>query len=64
MKQYDQTYANVLLTLGGRDASEAKDDSDWIQHDIGVLVHGNHAPVAWGWYEEGLRTTAAASTRR
>ena len=52
--QLDQTYATLMLTLSGRDADEAKDDTDDVKQDIGALVNLNHQAVPWAWYQEGF----------
>jgi phospholipase C len=52
--QYDQSYATVMLTLAGKDASRARNDDDDIQDDVRTLVHTGATPVPWGWYQEGF----------
>lgn len=52
--QMDQTYATLMLSLSGRNASEAKVDSDDIKDDIGELARLNHKAIPWAWYQEGF----------
>jgi phospholipase C len=52
--QLDQTYATLMLSLSGRNAPEAKVDSDDIQGDIGELARLNHQAIPWAWYQEGF----------
>lgn len=52
--QYDQTYATLLLTLLGGEATLAKVDSDAIARDIGELAKLNAKAVPWAWYQEGF----------
>ena len=52
--QLDQTYATLMLSMSGRDASKVKVDTDDIKEDIGELAKLNHKAVSWGWYQEGF----------
>jgi phospholipase C len=52
--QLDQTYATLMLTLRGRDAKDAKKDSDDVKEDIAKLVDLDHQAVPWAWYQEGF----------
>jgi phospholipase C len=52
--QYSQTYATVLLTLAGRQAREARADGADIRNDVALLEERAHAPIPWGWYQEGF----------
>ncbi|HEV2349680.1 MAG TPA: alkaline phosphatase family protein [Terriglobia bacterium] len=52
--QLDQTYATLMLTLLGRDADDARKDSDDVKQDIGALAKLNHQAVPWAWYQEGF----------
>jgi phospholipase C len=55
-KQLDQTYANVLLTLSGKDAGEdVKVDGDGVKEDVASLVASSKPDIGWGWYQEGFR---------
>jgi len=54
--QLDQTYATLMLTLAGRDAPEAKADTDDVKEDIGELSRLDHQAVPWSWYQEGFGT--------
>lgn len=49
----DQTYATLMLTLAGRDAVNAKTDTDDVSDDIAALAALDHPAVPWGWYQEG-----------
>jgi phospholipase C len=53
-KQLDQTYATLMLSLKGRNATDAKADTDDVKDDIGALTRLNHQAVAWAWYQEGF----------
>jgi phospholipase C len=53
-RQLDQTYANVLLTLSGKDSAKITADNDDIKDDISLLTHAGKAAVPWGWYQEGF----------
>ena len=50
----DQTYATLMLSMSGQDASKVKVDTDDIKEDIGELAKLNHKAVSWGWYQEGF----------
>ncbi len=52
--QLDQTYATVMLTLAGRDATEAKIDNDDIKEDIQKIASLGQPAIPWGWYQEGF----------
>ena len=52
--QLDQTYATLMLSLSGRDATQVKVDNDDVKDDIGELGKLNHQAVAWAWYQEGF----------
>jgi phospholipase C len=52
--QLDQTYATLMLTLLGRDAQQAKLDTEDVKQDIGELAKLNHQAVPWAWYQEGF----------
>jgi phospholipase C len=52
--QDDQKYATLMLSLSGREAPEAKIDTDDVKEDIGELAKLNHNAVAWAWYQEGF----------
>ncbi|HVA36227.1 MAG TPA: alkaline phosphatase family protein [Candidatus Dormibacteraeota bacterium] len=58
-KQLDQTYANVLLTLEGRNATRAKRDDGDVKDDVEALAAMGHPAIPWGWYEEGFKPNAA-----
>ncbi len=52
--QYDQTYATLMLTLSGRNATKVKIDTDDVKADIGELAKLNRQAVPWAWYQEGF----------
>ncbi|MGH9523084.1 MAG: phospholipase C [Terriglobales bacterium] len=52
--QFDQTYATLMLSLSGRNATDVKIDTDDVKDDIGELAKLNHKAVSWGWYQEGF----------
>jgi phospholipase C len=52
--QLDQTYATLMLSLRGRDATDVKVDTDDVKDDIGELARLKHAAVPWAWYQEGF----------
>ncbi len=52
--QYDQTYATLMLTLSGHNASKVKIDTDDIKQDIGELAKLDRKAISWGWYQEGF----------
>ncbi|MDE3178584.1 MAG: phosphoesterase [Acidobacteriota bacterium] len=54
VRQYDQTYATLLLTLLGRKATAAKRDNGGVKQDIGELAKLDHLAVPWAWYQEGF----------
>lgn len=54
-RQYDQTYATVMLALSGKDAGNAKNDDDDIKQDIGSIKATRHDAIPWGWYQEGFK---------
>jgi phospholipase C len=54
VRQLDQTYATLLLTLLGRRATEAKVDSDGVRQDVLELSKLDHQVVPWAWYQEGF----------
>lgn len=52
--EYDQRYANVLLTLSGKNAVDAKNDAGGIRDDVAALAKQGHSAIPWGWYQEGF----------
>ncbi len=52
--QLDQTYATLMLTLAGRDATRAQTDSDDVNEDIKQIAASGHPAIPWGWYQEGF----------
>jgi len=51
--QDDLTFATLMLTLSGKEASHAKVDTDDIKEDVGELMRQGHDAVPWGWYQVG-----------
>jgi phospholipase C len=54
-RQYDQTYATVMLSLSGKDAGNARKDDDDIKQDVGAIRATRHDAIPWGWYQEGFK---------
>lgn len=54
VRQLDQTYATLLLTLLGRKATAAKRDNEGVKQDITELAKLDHQTVPWAWYQEGF----------
>jgi phospholipase C len=52
--ELDQTYATLMLSLSGRNASQVKTDTNDVKDDIGELANLNHQAVPWAWYQEGF----------
>jgi phospholipase C len=52
--QLDQTYATLMLSMSGREASKVKVDIDDIKDDVGELTRLNQKAVGWGWFQEGF----------
>ncbi len=52
--QLDQTYATLMLSMNGQDASGVKKDTGDIKDDINELARLNHKAISWGWYQEGF----------
>ncbi len=52
--QEDLTFATLMLTLSGRDATNARKDDDDIKDDITSIARLGHPAVPWGWYQEGF----------
>ena len=53
-RQIDLTFANVLLTLTGKNAHKATVDTDAVKDDIAALTRADHNSIGWGWYQEGF----------
>jgi len=60
--QEDLTFATLMLTLAGKDATNAKRDNDDIKDDIADLGREGHAPVPWGWYQVGYNFSKGRTT--
>ncbi len=60
--QFDLSFATLMLSLSGKDAVNAKKDSDDIKEDVGDLMQQGHDPVPWGWYQEGFAFKQGSST--
>lgn len=54
VRELDQTYATLLLTLLGRKATAAKRDNGGVKQDITELAKLNRQAVPWAWYQEGF----------
>lgn len=54
IRQLDQTYATLLLTLLGRNAIQAKLDNVGVKQDINLLGKLHRQAVPWAWYQEGF----------
>lgn len=54
IRQLDQTYATLLLTLLGRQATAAALDIGGVKQDVSELARLNHQAVPWAWYQEGF----------
>ncbi len=54
VRQLDQTYATLLLTLLGRKATAAKRDNGGVKQDITELAKLDRQAVPWAWYQEGF----------
>lgn len=52
--QLDQTYATLMLSMSGQNATEVKKDTGDIKDDINELARLNHKAISWGWYQEGF----------
>ncbi len=52
--QHDQKYATLMLSLKGRDATDAKVDTDDVKDDIGELSSLGKQSISWAWYQEGF----------
>jgi phospholipase C len=60
IKQYDQTYANVLLSMQRRDVGGVTADTDDVRQDKAVIAKLNGAAIPWRWYQEGVGANAHA----
>lgn len=52
--QDDLTFATLMLTLSGKEATNAKRDDDDIKDDVADLAHRGRPAIPWGWYQEGF----------
>ena len=59
-RQIPQQYATLMLTLTGTDGSRATQDTAGVSEDLGAVIAGGHAPVPWGWYQEGYVSPTVA----
>jgi phospholipase C len=59
-KQLPQSYATLMLTLGGTNDTQVTQDTDGVARDLGAMIANGHAPVPWGWYQEGYVTPTLA----
>ncbi len=54
VRQLDQQYATVLLTLLGHNATKARKDDGGVKQDITELAKLDRRDVPWAWYQEGF----------
>jgi phospholipase C len=59
-RQLPQRYATLMLTLAGTDNARATNDTQDVNLDLGATIAGGHAPVPWGWYQEGYVSPTTA----
>jgi len=52
--QLDQTYATLMLSLSGREASKVTVDTEDVKDDVGELERLKKQAIPWGWYQEGF----------
>jgi phospholipase C len=60
IKQYDQTYANVLLSMQRRNVGGVTADTDDVREDKTVIANLEGAAIPWRWYQEGYGGSAHA----
>lgn len=53
VKQIDQTYANVLLTMQRKSVAAVTHDTQDVREDKSVIGKLRGAAIPWRWYEEG-----------
>ncbi|HEY1975869.1 MAG TPA: alkaline phosphatase family protein [Candidatus Baltobacteraceae bacterium] len=58
--QIPQTYATLMLTLGGTSDSRATQDTAGVSEDLGATIASGRAAVPWGWYQEGYVSPTVA----
>ncbi len=51
--QVSQAYATLPLTLNGTANAQVTQNTAGVERDLGALIALGHAPVPWGWYQEG-----------
>lgn len=54
VRELDQTYATLLLTLLGRGAVAARVDNGGVRDDISELAKLGRQTIPWAWYQEGF----------
>ncbi|MBV8490033.1 MAG: phosphoesterase, partial [Candidatus Eremiobacteraeota bacterium] len=59
-REDSQSYATLMLSLAGSDASKVTQDTDGIGQDLGATIASGRAPIPWGWYQEGYVSPAVA----
>ncbi len=62
-RQYDQRYATVMLTLSGKNDSQATHDTQGVRKDLAHEAASGREPIAWYWYQEGYRGPDAIPAR-
>ena len=60
-RQISQQYATLMLTLTGTNSSQATQDTAGVSEDLGAVIAAGHAPVPWGWYQEGYVSPTVAT---
>jgi phospholipase C len=58
--QIPQRYATLMLTMAGREASQATAETQGVVQDLAVTAAGGRAPIPWGWYQEGYLSPRSA----
>jgi phospholipase C len=59
-KQLPQQYATLMLTLGGTSDTQATQDTDGVEQDLGATIASGRAAIPWGWYQEGYVSPTVA----
>ena len=52
-KQLAQRYATLMLLLNGTANTQATQDTQGVERDLGAVAASGRAPIPWGWYQEG-----------
>lgn len=59
-RQISQAYATLMLLMNGTANSQATQDTDGVEHDLGAVIAQNRAPIPWAWYQEGYVSPSVA----